>query len=152
MQKSHLDQTALQGFNQLVSARRSVRSFEPGEPIPKETLERIADAGRWAPSGANSHPWEICIVEESGRVRDVASLMASQAKPIDSTNTAKDFHTFTKSTGCMIRLRSWWCSLTPAGLTRFPLRSNLTLMPLNTKKTVRTFCLSPWEQRSKTSS
>jgi nitroreductase len=79
MQKSHLDQTALQGFNQLVSARRSVRSFEPGEPIPKETLERIADAGRWAPSGANSQPWEICIVEESERVRDVASLMASQA-------------------------------------------------------------------------
>jgi len=79
MQKSQLDQSALEGFNQLVSARRSVRSFEPGEPIPKETLERIADAGRWAPSGANSQPWEICIVEESGRVRDVASLMASQA-------------------------------------------------------------------------
>jgi nitroreductase len=81
MQKSHLDQTALQGFNQLVSARRSVRSFEPGEPIPKETLEKIADAGRWAPSGANSQPWEICVIEESERVRDVASLMASQAKP-----------------------------------------------------------------------
>jgi nitroreductase len=79
MDKPLLDQAALQGFNQLVSARRSVRSFEPGEPIPKETLERIADAGRWAPSGANSQPWEICIVEESERVRDVASLMASQA-------------------------------------------------------------------------
>tara|TARA_B110000014_G_scaffold264472_1_gene266502 strand:- start:2250 stop:3074 length:825 start_codon:yes stop_codon:yes gene_type:complete len=79
MDKPLLDQAALQDFNRLVSARRSVRSFEPGQPIPKEALKKIADAGRWAPSGANSQPWEICVVEESQRVRDVASLMANQA-------------------------------------------------------------------------
>tara|TARA_Y100001949_G_C15936498_1_gene308135 strand:- start:233 stop:1066 length:834 start_codon:yes stop_codon:yes gene_type:complete len=77
--KPKLDEKTLKGFNVLVSSRRSVRSFEPGEEIPRKTLENIADAGRWAPSGANSQPWEICVVEEPSRVREVASVMASQA-------------------------------------------------------------------------
>jgi len=69
----------LQSFVDLASSRRSVRSFDPGEQVPKATLEKIADAGRWAPSGANSQPWEICVVEDPERVREVASVMASQA-------------------------------------------------------------------------
>jgi nitroreductase len=79
LMKPKLDEKTLKGFNVLVSSRRSVRSFEPGEVIPRKTLENIADAGRWAPSGANSQPWEICVVEEPSRVREVASVMASQA-------------------------------------------------------------------------
>jgi nitroreductase len=69
----------LQSFVDLASSRRSVRSFDPGQQVPKDTLEKIADAGRWAPSGANSQPWEICVVEDPERVREVASVMASQA-------------------------------------------------------------------------
>ena len=76
---SNLDEQALEEFNLLASSRRSVRSFEPGEPIPRTTLQKIANAGRWAPSGANSQPWELCVVEEPERVREVASVMASQA-------------------------------------------------------------------------
>ena len=79
LMKPKLDEKTLKGFNVLASSRRSVRSFEPGEEIPRKTLENIADAGRWAPSGANSQPWEICVVEEPSRVREVASVMASQA-------------------------------------------------------------------------
>ena len=77
--ESNLDTKSLEKFNLLASSRRSVRSFEPGERIPRTTLEQIAEAGRWAPSGANSQPWEICVIEEPDRVREVASVMASQA-------------------------------------------------------------------------
>ena len=79
LMKPKLDGKTLKAFNVLASSRRSVRSFEPGAEIPRKTLENIADAGRWAPSGANSQPWEICVVEEPSRVREVASVMASQA-------------------------------------------------------------------------
>ena len=74
-----LNNKKLESFVDLASSRRSVRSFDPGERVPKETLKKIADAGRWAPSGANSQPWEICVIEDPERVREVASVMASQA-------------------------------------------------------------------------
>ena len=77
--QTKIDTKELQSFVDLASSRRSVRSFDSGQQIPKETLEKIADAGRWAPSGANSQPWEICVVEDPERVREVAAVMASQA-------------------------------------------------------------------------
>ncbi|MBM45053.1 MAG: hypothetical protein CL458_02240 [Acidimicrobiaceae bacterium] len=79
LSQAKVNNKKLQSFVDLASSRRSVRSFNPGQRVPKETLEKIADAGRWAPSGANSQPWEICVVEDPERVREVASVMASQA-------------------------------------------------------------------------
>jgi nitroreductase/NAD-dependent dihydropyrimidine dehydrogenase PreA subunit len=37
----------------LIRERRSVRNYTP-QPVPKEILERILDAGRYAPTGSNS--------------------------------------------------------------------------------------------------
>ena len=39
---------------EVVRARRSVRTFEPGREVPRETLLRIMEAARWAPGGANA--------------------------------------------------------------------------------------------------
>tara|TARA_B000000441_G_scaffold132698_1_gene120052 strand:+ start:3745 stop:4155 length:411 start_codon:yes stop_codon:yes gene_type:complete len=77
--KQKLNGKKLAQLLEVIRDRRSVRSFDPGDRVPRETLEQIADAGRWAPSGANSQPWEICIIEEPERVQEVASVMASQA-------------------------------------------------------------------------
>ena len=52
---------------QVVKARRSVRKFEPGRDVPRETLLRILEAGRWAPSGANAQHWDfICVDDPDG--------------------------------------------------------------------------------------
>lgn len=61
-------------FIEVVRQRRSVRKFEPGHPVPRETLMKIMEAGRWAPSGANAQHWDfICVDDEKTRqaVRDV---------------------------------------------------------------------------------
>lgn len=61
-------------FMEVVRHRRSVRKFEPGRQVPRETLLKIMEAGRWAPSGANAQHWDfICVDEEETRnaVRDV---------------------------------------------------------------------------------
>jgi len=47
--------------------RRSHRFFKPEMP-PREVLERIINAGLWAPSGTNAQPWEITVL--AGRYRD----------------------------------------------------------------------------------
>ena len=44
-----------------IRQRRSVREFT-GEPIPREDLEKIVDAGRWAATGYNRQPWDFIVV------------------------------------------------------------------------------------------
>jgi nitroreductase len=46
-----------------IRKRRSVRSFT-GEPIPREHLEAIVDAGRLAASGNNQQPWDFVVVTD----------------------------------------------------------------------------------------
>ncbi len=43
--------------------RRSVRDFKP-DPVPDEYVDKIIEAARWAPSGANSQPWEFMVVKK----------------------------------------------------------------------------------------
>jgi nitroreductase len=47
----------------LIVARRSIRQFQP-DPIPFETIEKIVDAGRLAPSAANLQPLEFVAVDD----------------------------------------------------------------------------------------
>lgn len=50
-------------FLELVKSRRSIHSFKT-EAIPDEYVEKIIEAARWAPSGANSQPWEFIVVKD----------------------------------------------------------------------------------------
>ncbi|MEI6308274.1 MAG: nitroreductase family protein [bacterium] len=43
--------------------RRSIRSFRP-DPVSDESIAKIIEAGRWAPSSANSQPWEFLVVRD----------------------------------------------------------------------------------------
>ena len=63
--------------------RRSVRQYT-GEPIPKEDLEAIVDAGRLAPSGYNTQPWDFVVVTERDMIEQlkVASLWMEKAGAI----------------------------------------------------------------------
>ena len=46
-----------------IRRRRSVRDFT-GEPIPREDLLKIVDAGRLAASGYNRQPWDFIVVTD----------------------------------------------------------------------------------------
>jgi nitroreductase len=50
-------------FIELVHKRRSIRRFKPGV-IPREDIEKILEAGRWAMSGANGQPWEFVVLDD----------------------------------------------------------------------------------------
>jgi len=54
--------------------RRAVRAFR-SDPVPKDILSEILDAGNWAPSGGNYQPWRFVVVEDPAmrhRLRDSA--------------------------------------------------------------------------------
>lgn len=44
-----------------IRERRSVRKFTP-EPVGREDLLAILEAGRWAPSGKNGQPWRFLAI------------------------------------------------------------------------------------------
>ncbi len=47
--------------------RKAIRAFK-NDPVPPPTIEAILDAARWAPSGVNSQPWQVCVV--TGAIKD----------------------------------------------------------------------------------
>jgi nitroreductase len=47
--------------SEAVASRRTVRDFT-GEPVPYETLLRVMEKARYAPSGSNFQPWEATIL------------------------------------------------------------------------------------------
>ena len=66
-----------------IRKRRSVREYT-GEPIPREDLETIVDAGRLAPSGYNTQPWDFVVVTGRDMIEKlkVASLWMDKAGAI----------------------------------------------------------------------
>lgn len=58
-------------FHTLISERESIRSFDTERIIPKDTLNRILDAGRLAPSAANRQPWEFLLVSSDTMLKKI---------------------------------------------------------------------------------
>ncbi len=50
---------------EFVRSRKSVRKFIFSK-IFRETINEILEFGRWAPSGRNSQPWRVHVVQHSG--------------------------------------------------------------------------------------
>lgn len=55
-----------------ISGRRSVREFTV-ESVGDDVIEKILEAGRWAPSGLNNQPWKFKVVRDSETKRKLAS-------------------------------------------------------------------------------
>jgi len=49
---------------QAIKERRSVRKFKP-DPVGDELLRTILEAGRWAPSWANTQCWRFIVIRDS---------------------------------------------------------------------------------------
>ncbi len=69
-----------------IISRRTLRQFKP-QPIPKEALEILVNAGRLAPSGANLQPLEFIVVDDAAVTRQVfpclkwAAYIAPEGNP-----------------------------------------------------------------------
>lgn len=57
-------------FRELASKRISVRGYLP-DPVPEETLARLLDTARMAPSAANRQPWHIVVVRDGAMRRAI---------------------------------------------------------------------------------
>jgi nitroreductase len=57
----------------VISTRRSIRRYKP-DPVPDEMIDKILEAGRWAPTGENYQPWRLIVVRNPETLRRIGEL------------------------------------------------------------------------------
>lgn len=58
---------------EIIKTRRSIRRFLD-RTIPDDLVEKILEAGRWAPSGLNNQPWRFAVVADPGLKEGLSKL------------------------------------------------------------------------------
>jgi nitroreductase len=63
----------------IIRTRRSVRVYKGGK-VSDRQLETILEAARWAPSGANTQPWEFVVTRDRKKMKRVREIYANEWK------------------------------------------------------------------------
>jgi nitroreductase len=58
---------------ELIKTRRSIRKFTD-KPVSGETINRIIEAGIWAPSGRNNQPWKFAVIKDKELKSKISGL------------------------------------------------------------------------------
>lgn len=64
---------------QAILTRRSVRKFTQ-QPIPKEILEMILQAGYYAPTGHNMQTWRFTVLQDQEKIQNLKRIVGAVAK------------------------------------------------------------------------
>lgn len=64
-----------------IRSRRSVRNFKR-DGISGELIEKITEAGGFAPSALNRQPWKFIIIDDSGLIRELAEIARKRIRII----------------------------------------------------------------------
>jgi len=79
-----------------IRMRRSVRVYKTGKVTDKQ-LQMIFEAARWAPSGANTQPWEFVVTRDKKKMKKVREIYAEEWKqrkledPVHYKGLKKDY-------------------------------------------------------------
>jgi nitroreductase len=58
-------------LNEAIIGRRSVRAYSE-EPVSKEQIEEVLEAGIWAPTGMHREPWRFIVIEDKALIKYVS--------------------------------------------------------------------------------
>ncbi|MEE8360203.1 MAG: nitroreductase [Candidatus Omnitrophota bacterium] len=62
-----------------IKSRRSIRDFRQ-EGIPEEVIEKITEAGSFAPSALNRQPWKFIVVGKEAIIKELSSVVRKKLK------------------------------------------------------------------------
>lgn len=54
-----------------IKGRRSVRAYLD-KPVEKEKIDRLLEAGAWAPSAMNGRPWRFTVITDKKRIAELS--------------------------------------------------------------------------------
>ncbi len=82
-------------FDKVIKTRRSIRKYK-GTPVPRESLMKILEAARIAPSAAHRQPWHFVVVGDKETIEKLAgrskwaaeapAMIVGLADPVASPN------------------------------------------------------------------
>ncbi|RJQ24071.1 MAG: nitroreductase family protein [Nitrospiraceae bacterium] len=58
---------------EIIKTRRSIRRFTEG-PVADEVINKIIEAGTWAPSGMNNQPWKFAVIKGKDLKTEISGL------------------------------------------------------------------------------
>jgi len=61
----------------LIRSRRSIRRYRP-DPVPRETIDQLLEAARWAPSAHNRQPWRFAVITSLEARQRLATAMGER--------------------------------------------------------------------------
>ncbi|MEM3579463.1 MAG: nitroreductase family protein [Candidatus Bathyarchaeia archaeon] len=62
---------------EVIKGRRSIRAFRETD-VSQETIEKLIEAARWAPSAGNIQPWEFIVIRNPETKRRLAEAALGQ--------------------------------------------------------------------------
>jgi nitroreductase len=80
----------------IIRKRRSVRVYKSGK-VTDGQLQTILEAARWAPSGANTQPWEFIVTRDRKKMKRVREIYDNEWKqrkredPVHYKGLKKDY-------------------------------------------------------------
>lgn len=80
----------------VIRTRRSVRVYKTGK-VSDQQLQAILEAARWAPSGANTQPWEFVVTRDRKKMKRVREIYSNEWKqrkledPVHYKGLKKDY-------------------------------------------------------------
>jgi len=90
----------------VIFRRRSNRVFKPDQ-IPKEVIERILEAGRFAPSAGNGQPWKFVVVRDRQLLDELSAACTKTLTLVTKIYQGKDiFRKFIKNTLAFVKADS----------------------------------------------
>lgn len=58
-------------LEKLMEERKSVRKYEPGVAIPRETIQHILQQATTAPSSSNLQPWRFLVIDDAEQKKEL---------------------------------------------------------------------------------
>ena len=72
---------SIEAFFDVLRRRRSIRTgFLKDKPVPDELIQKILEAGRWAPSAGNSQPWEFIVIRAPETREQIVEIFKTQMR------------------------------------------------------------------------
>lgn len=64
-----------------IKSRRSIRNFQD-TLIAKEIIEKIVEAGRFAPSALNRQPWKFIVINDKDLIEELSRITTARIKKL----------------------------------------------------------------------
>jgi nitroreductase len=86
-----------------IQRRFTVHQYRP-DPVPDEIVEKVLEAGRWAPSGANSQPWEFIVVKDRALIEQLGDVIHREAISLRGADPKFNFpnYEYVRGMSCII--------------------------------------------------